>query len=129
MKKCLRCGEDKPVREFTRRKSSADGFGSYCKSCRKTMNSGRSEIIESVSRHDHLTQRFGISAAEVNQMIEEQNGLCALCQNKPAVQVDHEHGSGRVRGILCDGCNGGLGAFADRPDLLTRAIDYLRAHE
>jgi hypothetical protein len=61
-------------------------------------------------------------------MIEKQEGLCAICRKKPAEQVDHEHATRIVRGVLCDGCNGGLGAFREREDLLLQAIEYLEHH-
>jgi hypothetical protein len=78
------------------------------------------------SRHYHLKQRYGIGADDVDRMIAEQGGLCVVCRRKPAVQVDHDHKTNRVRGILCDGCNGGLGLFDDDSAAIRRAIDYLR---
>ncbi len=59
-------------------------------------------------------------------MIEEQGGLCALCYENPAVQVDHCHKTGAVRGILCLNCNAALGALGDDPEVVHRAIAYLR---
>ena len=61
-------------------------------------------------------------------MIEDQDGVCAVCRKNPPTQVDHDHETGLVRGILCDGCNGGLGHFRDNPDLIRRAIAYVRRH-
>jgi hypothetical protein len=72
-----------------------------------------------------LKQRFGIGAAEVDAMIEAQGGLCALCREAPAVHVDHDHKTGKVRAILCEPCNGGLGQFKDNPRTIERAIEYL----
>ena len=58
-------------------------------------------------------------------LVEKQGGLCAICRCKPAIQVDHDHASGQVRGVLCDGCNGVLSAFRESEELLLRAIAYL----
>ena len=58
-------------------------------------------------------------------MVEAQGGLCAVCRIQTADQVDHDHASGRVRGVLCDGCNGALGAFKEHPEIILRAIAYL----
>ena len=58
-------------------------------------------------------------------MIEVQGGLCLICREKPAKHVDHDHATGKVRGILCFSCNRGLGKFEDDPSLLERAITYL----
>jgi hypothetical protein len=61
-------------------------------------------------------------------MFEEQGGLCAICREAPAAHVDHDHASGRVRGLLCFNCNGALGQFRDRRDLMLAAIAYLDAN-
>ena len=58
-------------------------------------------------------------------MSAAQEGLCAICREAPAEHVDHDHRSGRVRGLLCFNCNGALGQFRDRADLMLRAFAYL----
>jgi len=58
-------------------------------------------------------------------MFAEQDGLCAICREAKAEHVDHDHNTGRVRGLLCFNCNGALGQFRDRDDLMLRAIAYL----
>ena len=59
-------------------------------------------------------------------MLAEQGGVCAICREAPAEHVDHDHATERVRGLLCFNCNGALGQFRDRPDLMLRAIMYLQ---
>lgn len=58
-------------------------------------------------------------------MLTAQGGLCAMCREAPAEHVDHDHASGRVRGLLCFNCNGALGQFRDRTELMLRAVAYL----
>ena len=58
-------------------------------------------------------------------MIADQGGMCLICQARRATQVDHDHKSGKVRGILCLHCNAGLGALKDDPKLVWAAVDYL----
>ena len=58
-------------------------------------------------------------------MIEAQGGVCAACHEEPATQVDHDHKTGKVRGILCDGCNGGIALFDEDIALMERAVRYL----
>lgn len=55
----------------------------------------------------------------------DQRGVCAICLTGKPVHVDHDHRTGRVRGVLCFSCNGGLGQFRDPVDALEPAIDYL----
>lgn len=75
-----------------------------------------------------LKHRYGIDEAEWDRLQEAQNGVCAICKLQPAEHVDHCHGSGKVRGLLCFNCNGGLGRFQDDPAVMERAIEYLVAH-
>jgi hypothetical protein len=58
-------------------------------------------------------------------MIKEQFGVCPICLKAGPEHVDHDHGAGRVRAVLCFNCNGGLGQFKDNPHLLRRAAGYL----
>lgn len=73
-------------------------------------------------------QKYGIGRSGVDAMIEVQGGLCPICEKRPAVHVDHDHRTGRVREILCELCNGTLGAFRDDPAIIAKAITYLEAH-
>ena len=73
-----------------------------------------------------LTLRYGIGAAEVQSLVDQQGGTCAICRTKPAVHVDHDHATGLIRGVLCFGCNRGLGKVKDDPEVLRAMITYLR---
>ena len=70
-------------------------------------------------------RRYGIGADEVDKLIRRQGGLCAVCRRREAKQVDHDHETGAVRGIVCLLCNAAMGAFHDDPDLIRRAIAYV----
>lgn len=61
-------------------------------------------------------------------MLEEQGGVCAICgtgNGQKMLHVDHDHGTGRVRGLLCHQCNRVLGLAHDNPELMRKAIEYL----
>jgi hypothetical protein len=60
-----------------------------------------------------------------DQMFAEQNGVCAIYTEAKAEHVDHDHKTGRVRGLLCFNCNGALGQFRDREELMVKAVAYL----
>jgi hypothetical protein len=77
-------------------------------------------------------KRYGISLEDYNQILETQNGVCSICAtDEPGglhkkFQVDHDHSTGEVRGLLCCKCNRGLGYFSDNPLTLAKASSYLR---
>ena len=82
-------------------------------------------------------KKYGITVAEYDAMFERQKGLCAICGQPEAANrdgeafrlaVDHDHGTGKVRGLLCASCNNGLGRFGDDPERLMAAAAYLLEH-
>ena len=79
-----------------------------------------------------LLRRYGIGLRDYDALLLAQNGRCAICGNAPTKQsdwhVDHDHGTGKVRGVLCRHCNRALGAVMDNPDTLQKAIQYLTKH-
>lgn len=84
-------------------------------------------------RDQWLREKYGIGEAEYDALLREQGGGCAICGAEPGgvgkygvLHVDHDHKTGRVRGILCQPCNHGLGHFFDDPSRLAGAIEYLR---
>lgn len=82
-------------------------------------------------RNENLKRRYGITLADYQIMLTAQVGVCAVCENPPTerdrfiLNVDHDHKSGRVRGLLCILCNTVLGKMNDSPALLRKAADYL----
>jgi hypothetical protein len=74
--------------------------------------------------------RYGLSVSEYSEMLLNQNEKCAVC-GSPFIRsphVDHEHGSRKIRGLLCSKCNHGLGLFNDSIETLQAAIRYLENH-
>lgn len=82
-------------------------------------------------RAARLRHRHGISLAEWNALAKEQDHKCAICRNEDKerhrrrLSVDHDHKSGKRRGLLCSNCNKALGCFQDNPEFLANAIAYL----
>lgn len=85
----------------------------------------------------HLQRKFGLSLHEYGQMLIAQNGKCAICGDEDggtrngetkALAVDHDHKTGKVRGLLCEACNQGIGKLKDDPKVLRAAADYLDKH-
>jgi hypothetical protein len=66
-----------------------------------------------------------MTEADYDALLVAQGGCCAICRERQAFVVDHDHATGAVRGLLCNRCNTGLGHLGDSPILLLRAIEYL----
>lgn len=62
-------------------------------------------------------------------MIDAQGGVCAICRERPAEHVDHDHDTGRVRGILCFTCNVGIANFGEDRERMRFAMIYLEIHQ
>ncbi|MEW2577839.1 endonuclease VII domain-containing protein [Streptomyces syringium] len=116
-KYCRRCGEIKPHSDWDRNRTASDGLSTRCKACR---------AIE--GRAGHLKRSYGTTEAERDEMIASQAGVCCICLTAPAVHVDHCHGTGKVRGVLCFNCNSALGKLDDDMDVMRRAIAYLEGN-
>jgi len=81
------------------------------------------------TRSKEMERNFGITLKEYENMLEQQNGRCAICDKPPTtirLAIDHCHESGAVRGLLCANCNRGLGYFKDEISFLEAAIAYLQ---
>jgi len=109
----------------------------------------RKVLTPEQQRSVHLMRVYGITVEQFEELRRQQDYRCAICLRheddipqpkskgrprldgqpkapEPKLTVDHCHTTGRVRGLLCQRCNHGLGQFADDPDVLGRAIEYLR---
>jgi hypothetical protein len=79
-------------------------------------------------------KKYGITRVDRDARIEQQGGRCPGCTRaflelatRKRINVDHDHRTGRVRGILCHGCNVALGFASDSPETLRRLAAYLEA--
>ena len=79
-------------------------------------------------RRSHLKRKYGLSLDEYDAMLARQGGGCGICGREPSdrisLHVDHDHRTGRIRGLLCFVCNSSLGDLDD-PDLLRAALRYV----
>jgi hypothetical protein len=76
-----------------------------------------------------LKKTFGITPDQYAERLRWQRGVCLICEQGPAegqfLDIDHDHRTGRTRGLLCRNCNQGLGSFREDPFLLAAAAGYL----
>lgn len=133
-KVCFSCKETKPVTEFYR--SNTRYYQRECKLCNKLRKTAwhKTEAGKLSSTNTKLKARFGITLEDYNKMLEEQKGLCLICDNPLSynghkLAVDHDHDTGKIRGLLCKACNFGIGHFKDNINLLAKAINYLEKYK
>lgn len=142
-KNCNKCGHPKPLDDFHRNRANKDGRANRCKACHKLWYDATDQVGKSKQWHDanpksrrnaHLKYQFGISQADYESMLLAQNGVCAICEapepggGAACFHVDHDHETGRIRKLLCNRCNLGIGYFRDNPNLLRTAATYLETN-
>lgn len=126
--RCPACGERKSEEEFPRNRSTNSGRATYCKPCHNRIMRENRIKNHGSTRSFQLKRRYGVDEVQVAWMVLQQGDVCAICGTAAPKHVDHDHVTGRVRGILCFNCNKGLGKAQDDLDVLRRAMDYLLAH-
>lgn len=148
-KRCSACGGVKPIESFYANRAARDGRFGRCIPCVRTESRVRYRrkmglIGEGAARtrkppksqndHHGVWNVLGLTAGEYRRirtcLKQIQRDKCAICMREfgPGVRpnIDHCHASGRIRGLLCDSCNRGIGLLRDDADTLMRAVEYLR---
>jgi hypothetical protein len=128
MRRCSSCKESKEINEFCKNRSRKDGRQSYCKSCAKIQSALYRVKVPGYQRRWKLKHKYGISEEDYKSMLEKQGGACSICFKEGPLHVDHDHFTGKVRDLLCSGCNSGLGYFKENPYTLLNAIQYIKEH-
>ena len=138
-KKCVTCGELKPVSCFYKRSASKDGISYKCKHCDLSAQKKYKSSGKSIS--NHRKYKYGLTDEEFLATLSKQNNECAICgieldfksgtrkHHIGKLNIDHCHTTGKVRGFLCMKCNAGLGMFNDDFKTVYRAYKYLSKHE
>jgi hypothetical protein len=99
-----------------------------CRPCYLVAGRERNQKNLDAARRSRFRIEYGITVEEYDEMVVDQGGKCKICLNPPVdrcLSVDHDHVTGKVRGLLCSNCNSMLGYAKDNPVLLRRGIDYL----
>lgn len=122
MKVCKQCGINKKNNEYYKGKN-------VCKVCfseRERLRYHARIIAMKTQRNKKL--KCGITTEAWNNMYVQQGGCCKICNKAIAIidtHTDHNHHTGKVRGILCKTCNMGIGLLQDSPRILKSALKYL----
>lgn len=137
IKTCVRCGKDKPLEEYSSRYGvQSHLLKSRCKDCHRELAKEYywKTNTPDKQRKRNLKKDFGITIEFYEELLLKQDGCCKICRThhtkfSKRLAVDHDHNTGKIRGLLCMYCNTGLGKFKDSTSLLTEAINYLKEHE
>ena len=114
---CPGCRQAVEHRDFSRNNTQASGFGSLCLACNRRSSS-----------EAYWKRRYGLTRADVAVLRVEQGDTCAICGAPAPEHLDHDHVTGRIRALLCQRCNQGLGLLRDDPAVLRAAADYVEEH-
>lgn len=151
---CTKCGEDKPLAEFYKNRENLRPDCKSCgyktnkvyrsteqgrinkilatrrwKKTEKGKQAALRYVNSTKGRASTLKKRikyaYGLSIEAHAQLMEKAKNSCEICHSSAKICIDHDHKTGKIRGILCDLCNKGLGLFSDNAQFLSRAIRYL----
>lgn len=79
-----------------------------------------------------MIKQYGMTLEEYDQLYEKQNGCCAICfikeQPNKKLSIDHDHKTGKIRGLLCNPCNVSMGYAKEDIKILEKMIQYLEDH-
>lgn len=140
-KKCSKCQIVKPATAgFFPLRNKKKQLSSWCRKChsqQSTIRNRRSPEARAAARLRTLKSRRGINLDQYNTMLLRQDGQCAICSTretnakgtKERFCVDHDHITGKIRGLLCFRCNTAIGLLRDSSSFAQKAVEYLKKHE
>lgn len=130
-KTCAYPGCNKPPRE---REGTTGPFPQHCSVKHKRQ----------ADRDLHILRKYRITQEQYLELFKEQGGRCAICGTKDpktpgrprkdgvlvrgSFHIDHDHVTGKVRGLLCNLCNRGIGQLRDDPAIMRAAAEYVETH-
>jgi hypothetical protein len=148
-KTCPRCKETLPLERFSKDKQNIHGYRVYCRKCgSERYGDWRKNNLPKLAAYSKqwraenprlakdysLQALYGVPLGTYDLLLTKQQGRCAICQSdnpggRGDFHIDHCHRTKTIRGLLCHGCNVGIGSLQHSEDILLSAIDYLRSTE
>lgn len=132
---CNKCLKELPISEFYKRGKL--GLHPDCRECFSTKNNASRRARYRISpssphenRRKSLKVLYGISPEDYEEMVNKQHGRCKACGQKPEKRlvIDHNHSTGKVRGLLCANCNCALGHLKEDVERCHGLIRYILEH-
>lgn len=145
-KTCKNCGLEKPFNEFGKQKNGKFGLRANCNVCHRKLNqeyyeANKTKVAErntawqkddknkEAIRFYYVKRTYGIDKEKWLEMLSTQKNRCAICnvfsEKTNFFSTDHDHATGKIRGLLCKNCNTVLGHAKDNIEILKKAIIYL----
>ena len=121
------------VREYQKkwRAEHKEELQAYTKNYYQIHKKEHKEYMKEYHRPYWLKSEYNLTPEQYADMLTKQNNRCAICgepldlQNPHRVHIDHDHNTGKVRGILCNKCNMAIGLFRHNPEYTNNATKYL----
>ncbi|KKN77842.1 hypothetical protein LCGC14_0355790 [marine sediment metagenome] len=137
-RRCYKCKKELSSDKFGNDKYTPTGKSRACKKCVNVVNKKYREANKGSYRGYSLERSYNITVEEYDQMLEVQNGVCAICHKPETAKIkngvtrrlaiDHDHETDTVRELLCHRCNLMLGCAQDNTVTLLEAAIYLERH-
>lgn len=115
-RRCSTCKEIRDLDQFPTELKKKFGKSYTCRLCARK------------AHRKHELKKYGLTIESYEELLTKQEGRCAVCRHEVEglLHVDHDHETGRVRGLLCRECNRGIGLLGDSLEILESAVQYLR---
>ena len=135
VRECNMCRRVTPLSGMKKNGTKASGrrrWGTRCAPCSATQARQWYADNKEYANAAAQVRAYGITVEDYAELMRAQGGGCAICftieNSGHRLCVDHNHSTGAIRGLLCHGCNRGLGLLQDDPDVLARAITYIERY-
>lgn len=128
IKKCVTCNKllENTNEFFSYVNKNESGLRSECKACNKISYKKYYEKNSALIQAKRKAIKYNIDIKHYDELYKKQGGRCLICNiDSEVLDVDHDHKTGEVRGLLCRSCNLGLGHFKDNKESLKKALEYL----
>lgn len=130
---CKTCRRRESGRRYNAKRTTIGKPCCRCGKIRDAIDGNHSGYCKDCLRWWRIEREFGLTQDQWETLLHQQDGVCVICDCPSAeshqgmLHVDHDHDTGRIRGLLCHNCNQSLGRWNHDPALLRRAADYLES--
>ena len=122
---CRKCQETKEKNDFPQNLSYKDGKATICKKC----SAKGAYLFRTNNYEKYMATKYKTTPEEIVRLHSTYK-VCMICHktDRRKLGIDHCHETGKIRGLLCDNCNKGIGNLQDDIEILNNAIKYLRQY-